>query len=147
MSETVYQADQICYAVLCVFSYVAAGSDKRLHMSKASTVVSMATTPMLTVPTITRPVELTKDDSALEETTSTSKESPVRQVFEAGSITPVGGPPSYPPPDLPPGVPPPAPPPGLKGYGVPVQVSGAMPVRPPPVPSRNLPPQPPPRPK
>lgn len=28
----ILQADQICYAVLCVFSYVAAGPDKRGHV-------------------------------------------------------------------------------------------------------------------
>lgn len=79
--------------------------------------------------------------------------SPQRQVPsspEQGSVTPVGGPPSYPPPALPPGVPPPAPPPGLKGFAIPAQLSGARPVKPPPVPSRNLnrqpsSPQPPPR--
>lgn len=69
---------------------------------------------------------------------------------EPGSVTPVGGPPTYPPPALPPGVPPPAPPPGIKSCPVPAQLPGTRPVKPPPIPSRNLnrqpsSPQPPPR--
>lgn len=57
---------------------------------------------------------------------------------EPGSVTPVGGPPTYPPPELPSGVQPPALPPGTR-FPVPSQ-GGVRPVRPPPIPSRNLPP-------
>nr|XP_015834956.1 PREDICTED: MAP kinase-activating death domain protein isoform X4 [Tribolium castaneum] len=112
-------ADQICYSVLCVFSYVAAG-EKRKGANRL-------------------PV-----GGARAEPESLQPPSP-----EPGSVTPTGGPPSYPPPALPPGVPPPAPPPGLKGFVVPAQLPARPPpvpsrTLPPRQPSS---PQPPPRPK
>ncbi|GJQ84730.1 hypothetical protein Trydic_g21135 [Trypoxylus dichotomus] len=162
-------ADQINYAVLCVFSYVAAGTERRLQMSR--TAPPSATPSMLNIPTITKPQESPREELLPVPSTQhvthqqlpqqePSPSQPVRetptppqqQAFESGSVTPVGGPPSYPPPALPPGVPPPALPPGMKNFGIPAQLSGTRPLRPPPVPSRNLPPgsvppQPPPRPK
>ncbi|KAJ3657363.1 hypothetical protein Zmor_009172 [Zophobas morio] len=127
-------ADQICYSVLCVFSYVAAGSERRAAASKAATPrASLAPLSCMRAPA-----------SPQEPEARLEPPSP-----EPGSVTPTGGPPTYPPPALPPGVPPPAPPPGLRGFAVPAQ----LPARPPPVPSRSLlprqpsSPQPPPRPK
>lgn len=126
------QADQICYAVLCVFSYVAAGPEKRLHGRKA-----------MVFPTTQQPATETKAPTVQEQQTlrlpSPQRQTPAPPSSpEPGSVTPVGGPPSYPPPALPPGVPPPAAPPGLKSFPVPAQLAGGRPVRPPPVPSRNL---------
>lgn len=54
---------------------------------------------------------------------------------EPGSVTPVGGPPTYPPPALPVGVAPPAPPPGTKVLTS--QMSVPVPMKPPPIPSRS----------
>ncbi|KAK9738591.1 DENN (AEX-3) domain [Popillia japonica] len=155
-------ADHINYAVLCVFSYVAAGTEKRLQIAR--TAPPSATPSMLNIPSISKPHDSPREQISPvpsahhlphQHEPQSVKETPaqaIQQIFEAGSVTPVGGPPAYPPPALPPGVPPPAPPPGMKGFGVPAQLSGTRPLRPPPVPSRNLPPgsvppQPPPRPK
>lgn len=110
---------------------------------------------MFNIPTITRkqPPPAEEPETHVEQELASSKDMRLaQQLFEAGSVTPVGGPPAYPPPALPPGVPPPAPPPGMRSFGVPAQLAGTRPLRPPPVPSRNLPPgsgppQPPPRPK
>ncbi|XP_044254409.1 MAP kinase-activating death domain protein isoform X3 [Tribolium madens] len=112
-------ADQICYSVLCVFSYVAAGEKRK-------------------------GAKLPLGGARAEPETRLQPPSP-----EPGSVTPTGGPPSYPPPALPPGVPPPAPPPGLKGFAVPAQLPTRPPpvpsrTLPPRQPST---PQPPPRPK
>ncbi|KAI4462781.1 hypothetical protein MML48_4g00015086 [Holotrichia oblita] len=156
------KADHINYAVLCVFSYVAAGTEKRLQIAR--TAPPSATPSMLNIPSISKSHESPREEVsptppthhlAQQHESQPTKETPasaIQQMFEAGSVTPVGGPPAYPPPALPPGVPPPAPPPGMKGFGIPAQLSGTRPLRPPPVPSRNLPPgsvppQPPPRPK
>lgn len=147
------QADQICYAVLCVFSYVAAGSEKRL---RAKNLPMIGTTPSQHLSSSN--MSNIKEDNITEENLQTETltlkmaNSPRQDLSpapspEPGSVTPVGGPPSYPPPALPPGVQPPAPPPGLKysAHG------GNLPSQPPPVPSRNLLgqplPPPPPRPK
>lgn len=139
------QADQICYAVLCVFSYVAAGPEKRLQGRQSSSIFPTTQVPANEPqPPITQEQETLRLPSPQRQTPANSN-SP-----EAGSVTPVGGPPSYPPPALPPGVPPPAAPPGLKSYSVPAQLPGVRPSKPPPIPSRNLnrqpsSPQPPPR--
>lgn len=135
------QADQICYAVLCVFSYVAAGPEKRLQGRQS--LIFPTTQPTPPPPSEPKP-PTTQEQQTLR------LPSPQRQTPESGSVTPVTGPPTYPPPALPPGVQPPAPPPGLKGFVVPAQLPGGRPARPPPVPSRNLnrqpsSPQPPPR--
>ncbi|KAK4886992.1 hypothetical protein RN001_003263 [Aquatica leii] len=179
----ILSADQICYAVLCVFSYVAAGSERRGQQTKTSVVstpasgiskplvaqtqsqssIAQATEPTQTTvkvpspnqqsPTKQSSLHLSKRQLSLSQPPSaviapvTSQmqnllAASVEGQFEPGSVTPTGGPPSYPPPELPPGVQPPAPPPGLVRL-----------VKPPPVPSRNLPlkssqvPQPPPRPQ
>ncbi|XP_071056798.1 MAP kinase-activating death domain protein isoform X2 [Onthophagus taurus] len=174
-------ADQICYAVLCVFSYVAAGSEKRLQISKTATASSISSVPSINIPQNqeitqipsqnTGEIEATSRKTSLQisetisqlpssqlppqvspQTSSPQQTSPSftlqykepllqdpQQLVESGSVTPIGGPPSYPPPALPPGVPPPAAPPGAKSFGIPVQ-QGIRPLRPPPVPSRNLPP-------
>ncbi|XP_017780292.1 PREDICTED: MAP kinase-activating death domain protein isoform X2 [Nicrophorus vespilloides] len=137
-------ADQICYAVLCVFSYVAAGSDKRFQLPPKPT--SSVTTPTVTAPPqepqpplqIPQPIP----PKSIPVPQNIPQQLPPPHSPEPGTVTPVGGPPSYPPPALPPGVPPPAAPPGKVLY--------SRPSVPPPVPSRNLPPfspQPPPRPK
>ncbi|XP_068906422.1 MAP kinase-activating death domain protein isoform X3 [Tenebrio molitor] len=124
-------ADQICYSVLCVFSYVAAGTEKKLS--------SKATTPKVPLMSCMKPALSPQDPESRLQPPSP----------EPGTVTPTSGPPTYPPPALPPGVPPPAPPPGIRSFAVPAQ----LPARPPPVPSRTLPPrqpsspQPPPRPK
>ncbi|XP_018319964.1 MAP kinase-activating death domain protein isoform X2 [Agrilus planipennis] len=192
-------ADQICYAVLCVFSYVAAGSEKRLQHSKSvgqsSTLITSsvntatattASIPTTTItqpapdpskeevkeqPSISKPQEVSRQESMVENQERTTRfsqsiESPTKsgqcsspqptkmyseqsmdntkkqmlelkpaEIPEPGTVTPTGGPPSYPPPELPAGVQPPAPPPGTR------------PLRPPPIPSRSNPPQPPPRPQ
>ena len=39
-----FQADQICYAVLCVFSYVAAGMEQRQHILEAAQKAGVAKT-------------------------------------------------------------------------------------------------------
>lgn len=130
-----------------MFSYVAAGPEKRLQGRQS---MVFPTTHSHAHP----PSEI-KPPTAQEQQTLRLP-SPQRQASappsspEPGSVTPVGGPPAYPPPALPPGVQPPAPPPGLKGFAVPAQLPGGRPSKPPPVPSRNLnrqpsSPQPPPR--
>ncbi|XP_049825557.1 MAP kinase-activating death domain protein isoform X1 [Aethina tumida] len=142
-------ADQICYSVLCVFSYVAAGSDKSVA-------------PQLTKPKSThlplscvRPILSPQDSphNLSHKSTSSPQQlqaAPPPSSPEPGSVTPVGGPPNYPPPALPPGVAPPAQPPGGRTYIVPVQLASS---KPPPVPQRSMslssaqPPPTPPRPK
>ncbi|KAF5297273.1 hypothetical protein FQA39_LY12112 [Lamprigera yunnana] len=175
------KADQICYAVLCVFSYVAAGSERRGQQIRTSVVATPAsaisksivpqTQPFFAQPS--EPVQVVKQPSSspiksppvnpdvqylkrqmsLSQPTSAAIAQVSSQIqnlsamaleaqFETGSVTPTGGPPSYPPPELPPGVQPPAAPPGV------IRLA-----KPPPVPTRNLPsqstsvPQPPPRPQ
>lgn len=142
-----FQADQICYSVLCVFSYVAAGVDRSNQKRKQSALSQSPGTSCL------KPV-------SSQELSTPQSPSPciVPPPFspEPGSVTPIGGPPKYPPPALPPGVAPPAPPPGIKA--IPAQLSSTVSphVTPPPIPNRTIPPrqisisqppQPPPRPK
>ncbi|XP_031340209.1 MAP kinase-activating death domain protein isoform X5 [Photinus pyralis] len=153
-------ADQICYAVLCVFSYVAAGSERRNQQprsSLASTPASGISQPIVTQsqpsnepsvqksPIKQQPIEsapkrqlsLTQTSTLISQTLTTATS---EMQMEAGSVTPTAGPPSYPPPELPPGVQPPALPPSILRLA-----------KPPPVPSRNIRqksppvPQPPPR--
>lgn len=157
----IIQADQICYAVLCVFSYVAAGSGKKLQSNILSTPSSTVVTPQPTV-TISQsptPVQLSQQTTRIvpppqhplpiktpEEIQTLTAPIPTP---ETGTVTPIGGPPTYPPPALPPNVQPPAPPPGRH---IVQQHSLSRPLKPPPVPSRNVSsssgsssPQPPPR--
>ncbi|XP_065159593.1 MAP kinase-activating death domain protein isoform X6 [Atheta coriaria] len=141
-------ADQICYAVLCVFSYVAAGSDKKFQLPKPppSLDVQVTTAPEPLATTQEEP-ELLADADKLRGDVRTEFDMATMQIPvspEPGTVTPVGGPPAYPPPALPPGVQPPAPPPG--------KVLTSRPNVPPPVPHRQGSvstgaPPPPPRPK
>ncbi|KAK9877673.1 hypothetical protein WA026_019345 [Henosepilachna vigintioctopunctata] len=48
-------ADQICYSVLCVFSYMAAGSEKQAHPPKV--LASTPQQPSMVVPTISLPMQ------------------------------------------------------------------------------------------
>ncbi|XP_018576848.1 MAP kinase-activating death domain protein isoform X6 [Anoplophora glabripennis] len=141
-------ADQICYSVLCVFSYVAAGVDKNTQKRKQSALSQLPGASCLKPATSPqeRPVPPSPNPCVIPPPVSP----------DPGSITPMGGPPKYPPPALPPGVAPPAPPPGIKT--IPAQLSTTIPphITPPPIPSRTIPPrqisisqppQPPPRPK
>ncbi|XP_057656442.1 MAP kinase-activating death domain protein isoform X1 [Diorhabda carinulata] len=137
-------ADQICYSVLCVFSYVAAGTDKSKTVKKPVDVSQFDMTASLKV---SSPVEA---PPVLTHFTAV----PPPPSPEPGSVTPIGGPPKYPPPALPPGVAPPAPPPGVKTIHSQLSLPSS---KPPPIPSRSMqsrqmtissqPPQPPPRPK
>ncbi|CAH0560900.1 unnamed protein product [Brassicogethes aeneus] len=137
-------ADQICYSVLCVFSYVAAGSDKSGLKPKIKTTPHLPTASSHPKPEHT-PI-LTKQLHTPLPQTMPPPTSP-----EPGSVTPLGGPPNYPPPALPPGVAPPAQPPGGRTFVVPAQLPAGS--RPPPVPQRSMsiggtqPPPTPPRPK
>ncbi|XP_050509889.1 MAP kinase-activating death domain protein isoform X3 [Diabrotica virgifera virgifera] len=137
-------ADQICYSVLCVFSYIAAGTEKPKIVKKPAEVSHLNLTACL------KPGGPVEEASVSPMATVPPPCSP-----EPGSITPLGGPPKYPPPALPPGVAPPAPPPGAKTIHPQLSLPSS---KPPPVPSRNIPsrqmtvvssqpPQPPPRPK
>ncbi|CAG9838073.1 unnamed protein product [Diabrotica balteata] len=140
-----HEADQICYSVLCVFSYIAAGTEKPKIVKKPAEQVShLNLTACL------------KPGGPVEEATVTPMATvPPPSSPEPGSVTPLGGPPKYPPPALPPGVAPPAPPPGAKTIHPQLSLPSS---KPPPVPSRTIPsrqmtvvssqpPQPPPRPK
>ncbi|KAF5295593.1 hypothetical protein FQR65_LT10396 [Abscondita terminalis] len=160
-------ADQICYAVLCVFSYVAAGTERRGQQTRTCVASSgiykpiVAQTQNNNQQVVAQPTESVKLPSPKQESPtpipkrqlSLGQPPTIPQIqnlspaqsesqFEPGSVTPVGGPPSYPPPELPPGVQPPAAPPGTVRF-----------TKPPPVPSRNLSlkssqiPPPPPRPQ
>lgn len=177
---------------MCVFSYVAAGSERRLQQSRQS-LVSTPIPPIyknvagqiaaqsvvsaepenvdvdkqVAIKELPPKQQTTKQPSQSARQLSPSKRqlslsqplpsgsqqqashqqhslisSTPEMGFEAGSVTPVGGPPSYPPPALPVGVQPPAAPPCV-----------VRPSKPPPIPTRNLPhkspslPQPPPRPQ
>nr|XP_023023277.1 MAP kinase-activating death domain protein-like [Leptinotarsa decemlineata] len=136
-------AEQICYSVLCVFSYMAAGIDKK----RSSNVSRLPIAPCLAP--YTPPSEEPQPLPHVPAIPPPSSPDP-------GSITPVGGPPKYPPPALPPGVAPPAPPPGARTFSSQMSLSTLPSSQPPPVPSRSiprrqismpLPPQTPPRPK
>ncbi|KAK5643903.1 hypothetical protein RI129_007748 [Pyrocoelia pectoralis] len=148
-------ADQICYAVLCVFSYVAAGSERRNQQSRSSIVSTPASGISQTLAVQQSPIKqqvesapLPKRQLSLTQSITTPSQThaltiaPSDTQSEAESVTPTCGPPSYPPPELPAGVQPPAPPPSL------IRLT-----KPPPVPSRNIRqksppvPQPPPRPQ
>ncbi|KAJ8942573.1 hypothetical protein NQ318_010381 [Aromia moschata] len=142
------KADQICYSVLCVFSYVAAGTDKTHQQKKA---LNLSQLPMSCLKPTTSPQEQTV---LLPNSHPATLPPPTNA--EPGSLTPIGGPPKYPPPALPPGVLPPAPPPGVKAVPAQLSTTSPAPIKPPPVPSRmathrqmsvSQPPQPPPRPK
>ncbi|XP_076254391.1 rab3 GDP-GTP exchange factor isoform X5 [Rhynchophorus ferrugineus] len=147
-------ADQICYSVLCVFSYVAAGKEGKekftmppqhsLHQRPHSI------TPQHNLTSTVRPAVVPQEkyqqdpSTQLSALTHSSKSHllpspqpgiPPPTSPEPGSITPVGGPPAYPPPALPPGVAPPAPPPGPKTLTS--QMSMPNPLKPPPVPTRS----------
>lgn len=148
-----FQADQICYSVLCVFSYVAAGTDKSSAPKKPAP-VNLAQLPISCLRPAVSPQEPSQNVKQIP-CPMPSNTLPPPTSPEPGSITPVGGPPCYPPPALPPTARPPAPPPSLKTQ---TSTTG-KPSQPPPVPSRSTPtrqvsatattqaPQPPPRPK
>ncbi|XP_045480868.1 MAP kinase-activating death domain protein isoform X3 [Harmonia axyridis] len=156
-------ADQICYSVLCVFSYLAAGNEKFSSNEKVppstpqppsvfvpmlSSCMVPATSPPDPVPYEPAPPPDAKNQTEKRGLAIASSQLP------PGSVTPTGGPPSYPPPALPPGVQPPAPPPGnIKPVVGSSQVPPGRPGRPPPIPHRSSlsrqpsTPPPPPRPK
>ncbi|XP_044750084.1 MAP kinase-activating death domain protein isoform X5 [Coccinella septempunctata] len=169
-------ADQICYSVLCVFSYLAAGAEKFSSIQKipASTpqpspmfVPTMLSSCMAPVSPQDEPESQIPYEPAVRKTSNglqseKTKEQTVGDTgklstpiqTQTGSVTPTGGPPSYPPPALPPGVQPPAPPPGnIKPLSGAPQVPPGRPGRPPPIPHRSSltrqpsTPPPPPRPK
>ncbi|CAG9766594.1 unnamed protein product [Ceutorhynchus assimilis] len=135
-------ADQICYSVLCVFSYIAAGKEgkeKFIMPQPHAKPHQLKLEPHVPAKTHLQP--------------TTTHLQPTTTADPPGSITPQGGPPTYPPPALPAGVPPPAPPP----FNPKVLTSQmSMPAKPPPpIPSRSklpfrqasvgVPPPPPPR--
>ncbi|XP_030755962.1 MAP kinase-activating death domain protein isoform X7 [Sitophilus oryzae] len=146
-------ADQICYSVLCVFSYIAAGKEGKEKFTMPpqpqpthripSTTQAHGVISSVRVPTSTqgRHEETASQLSALTRSpksqllASTQAGHPPPTSPEPGSITPIGGPPTYPPPALPAGVAPPAQPPTPKTLTS--QLSMPTSLKPPPVPSRT----------
>ncbi|KAJ8911142.1 hypothetical protein NQ315_004432 [Exocentrus adspersus] len=147
-----YKADQICYSVLCVFSYVAAGIDRNNQKKKQTALSHIPGASCL------KPATSPQEHNILPSPGACVPPPPSSP--EPGSVTPIGGPPKYPPPALPPGeqsVAPPAPPPGIRTVAAQLSTSGSPPPHPipPPIPTRSIPsrqisisqpPQPPPRP-
>ncbi|XP_060532384.1 MAP kinase-activating death domain protein isoform X2 [Cylas formicarius] len=156
-------ADQICYSVLCVFSYVAAGKEKatqhqQQQQQQQSMHRSLHAISHLNLTSCMRPAA-TKQSTATPQrppnprhcgehpepgTTGTrpSVSPPRTPVGDPTTYpsprTPGGGPPTYPPPALPAGVAPPAAPPHQKTLTS--QISMPATLKPPPVPSRSTPP-------
>ncbi|XP_050299594.1 MAP kinase-activating death domain protein isoform X2 [Anthonomus grandis grandis] len=148
-------ADQICYSVLCVFSYMAAGKEgkekfqmphpppqkpqsQQLNLNTirttAETIQEKPDEVKLTSPDLRKPMTNSEDTKLQHQKLLSHIMQPSSQPQSVAG-TPVGGPPSYPPPALPLGVPPPAPPPGPKVLSS--QMSMPAPLKPPPIPSRS----------
>ncbi|XP_066247260.1 MAP kinase-activating death domain protein isoform X3 [Euwallacea similis] len=145
-------ADQICYSVLCVFSYVAAGKTGKdkfcMPPHPPSHAQPQQSKPQQSNSSRTNPILNKADDPSLHPLTFTHQSPKPQKLLpspqpslpppvssDPSPITPIAGPPSYPPPALPPGVAPPAPPPGTKTLTS--QMSVPVPIKPPPVPSRS----------
>ncbi|XP_048518295.1 MAP kinase-activating death domain protein isoform X6 [Dendroctonus ponderosae] len=145
-------ADQICYSVLCVFSYVAAGKEGKNKFTMPPRPQRSQPSQQLKVVTCIVPAELQgiSVDSTCNLSTVTHSTKPPAHFIpctqsslspsafgpESSAVTPVGGPPTYPPPALPPGVSPPAAPPG-QTKTLTSQISVPTPLKPPPIPSRS----------
>ncbi|KAH1027277.1 hypothetical protein HUJ05_000819 [Dendroctonus ponderosae] len=146
------KADQICYSVLCVFSYVAAGKEGKNKFTMPPRPQRSQPSQQLKVVTCIVPAELQgiSVDSTCNLSTVTHSTKPPAHFIpctqsslspsafgpESSAVTPVGGPPTYPPPALPPGVSPPAAPPG-QTKTLTSQISVPTPLKPPPIPSRS----------